>query len=203
MCANAGDSRAILRRNGKVLPLSFDHKPSNLPEKLRIVNAKGEVSGKRIDGDLAVSRALGDFVHKLNRDVSANEQKVVGTPDFTVYPRIHSADEFVVLACDGIWDVATNKECSDYIQYLLSSGETDLGTICEEALDTCLERNSRDNMTIAVVGLPAMKADRSSRAAVVNAFWGQRTMRSARRFAQKSMLYANMYSKTPIKNTVC
>lgn len=203
VCANAGDSRAILRRNGKVIPMSFDHKPSNIPEKVRITNAKGEVSGKRIDGDLAVSRALGDFVHKLNRDLGPNEQKVIGSPDFTVYPRIHSGDEFVVIACDGIWDVATNKECSDYIQSLLSSGETDLGTICEEALDTCLERNSRDNMTIAIIGLAAMKADRSSRAAVANAVWGQRTVRNARRFAQKSMLYANMYSNIQIKNALC
>ena len=203
VCANAGDSRAILRRNGKVIPLSFDHKPSNMPEKLRILKAKGEVTGKRIDGDLAVSRALGDFLHKLNKEISPNEQKVIGSPDFSVFPRIQSADEFVVLACDGIWDVATNKECSDYIQHLLSSGETDLGTICEESLDTCLERNSRDNMTIAIIGLPAMKADRSSRAAVINAVWGERTSRSARRFAQHSLMYANMYSRSMQVKTPC
>jgi serine/threonine protein phosphatase PrpC len=192
VCANAGDSRAILRRNGQVLPLSFDHKPNNIPEKSRIVNAKGEVTGKRIDGDLAVSRALGDFVHKMNRDLDARLQKVIATPDFTVYPRIYSADEFIVLACDGIWDVATNQQCSDFVQHLLSHGETDLGSICEEALDTCLERNSRDNMTIAVIGLPAMKADRSSRATMMNAVWGQRTVRSARRLAQQSLMLTGM-----------
>lgn len=197
VCANAGDSRAILRRNGKVMPLSFDHKPSNMPEKLRIMQAKGEVRGKRIDGDLAVSRAIGDFVHKINFDVAANKQKVIASPELTVYPRLVSSDEFIVLACDGIWDVASNKECSDFIQSLLSHGETDLGAICEEAIDTCLERNSRDNMTLAIIGLPAMKADRSSRAAMVNAVWGHRTARTARRMAQGSVLYTNLYRGIP------
>mmetsp|Transcript_20612 Transcript_20612/g.39130 ORF Transcript_20612/g.39130 Transcript_20612/m.39130 type:complete len:397 (-) Transcript_20612:543-1733(-) len=203
VCANAGDSRAILRRNGKVLPLSFDHKPSSMPEKVRIMKAKGEVVGKRIDGDLAVSRALGDFVHKLNQELSANEQKVIGTPDFTVYPRVYSADEFVVVACDGIWDVASNKECSDYIQYLLSNGETDLGAICEESLDTCLERSSRDNMTVAIIGLPAMKADRSSRAAMINAVLGQRASRAARKLALNSMACGNIYSHINVKKAIC
>lgn len=202
VCANAGDSRAILRRNGKVIPLSFDHKPCNMPEKIRIIAAKGEVTGKRIDGDLAVSRALGDFVHKINKDLTANEQKVIASPEFTVYPRIPISDEFIVLACDGIWDVASNKECSDFIQSLLSNGETDLGAICEEALDTCLERNSRDNMTIAIIGLPAMKADRSSRAVMMNAVWGQRTVRTARRLAQNSMMFtSSLYRDVQIKNT--
>lgn len=203
VCANTGDSRAILRRNGRVLPLSFDHKPSNMPEKIRILKAKGEVVGRRIDGDLAVSRALGDFVHKMNKELGPKEQKVIGTPEFTVYPRISAADEFVVVACDGIWDVASNKECSDYVQSLLSNGETDLGTICEESLDTCVERNSRDNMTIAIIGLPAMKADRSSRAAVINAVWGLRASRTVRSLAQHSMAYANMYTHVNIKKAVC
>ena len=66
-------------------------------------------------------------------------------------------DEFVIVACDGIWDVASSKQCADFVQQLLVEGESDLGIICEEALDTCLERNSKDNMTILVVGLPGMK----------------------------------------------
>ena len=202
VCANAGDSRAILKRNGKVLPLSFDHTPSTIPEKIRVIQAKGEVVGKRIDGDLAVSRALGDFVHKLNPDVSPAEQKVIATPDFTIYPRVHSADEFIVLACDGIWDVATNQECSDYVQSLLSSGETDLGNICEDSIDTCLERNSRDNMTIAIIGLPAMKVDRSGRSAMMNIAWSQRSMRTARRFAQHSVVHASVYASNTLRSFV-
>lgn len=174
LCANAGDSRAILRRHGRVLPLSFDHKPSNIVERRRILAASGFVKRKRVDGDLAVSRALGDFCMKQQ---AAPTQKVICHPDFICYPRDLAGDEFMVLACDGVWDVANNDMCADFIQDLLLEGEVDLGNICEEALDTCLELKSRDNMTILLVGLPALKGDFSSRARFHNALWGPRRTR--------------------------
>ena len=178
---NAGDSRAVLRRSGGTLPLSFDHKPSEVSEKDRITEAGGFVKARRVDGDLAVSRALGDFVYKTNDALPPNRQKVIPHPDFVVYPRCDEQDEFIILACDGIWDVATSKQCADFVQQLLQEGESDLGVICEEALDTCLERNSKDNMTILIVGLPGMKTANSS-TRIHNAFWGRRAMRQAKFF---------------------
>lgn len=180
ICANTGDSRAVLRRNGKAVPLSFDHKPSELPERLRIMSTGGTVKGKRVNGDLAVSRAFGDFMYKdtLKSQSKALQQQVTVVPDLIVYPRTDN-DEFIVLACDGVWDVASNKQCTDFVQRLLSEGEVDLGNVCEETLDTCLERQSRDNMTMLLVTLPSVKRDTSASAAVVNALWGQRTMRKA------------------------
>ena len=178
---NAGDSRAVLRRAGGTLPLSFDHKPSEVSEKDRITEAGGFVKARRVDGDLAVSRALGDFVYKTNETLPTNKQKVIPNPDFVVYPRCDEEDEFVILACDGIWDVATSKQCADFVQQLLLEGESDLGVICEEALDTCLERNSKDNMTILVVGLPGMKKA-SGAMRLQNALWGRRATRQAKVF---------------------
>ncbi|OEU19417.1 protein serine/threonine phosphatase 2C, partial [Fragilariopsis cylindrus CCMP1102] len=148
--ANAGDSRAILRRNGNILPLSFDHKPNNIPELERINLASGFVKCKRVDGDLAVSRGLGDFSYKSNGLLPVEQQKVIPNPEFVIYPRSKD-DEFMVLACDGIWDVASNEQCGSFVQSLLDEGESDLGLICEESIDTCLDKNSRDNMTIAMV----------------------------------------------------
>lgn len=177
ICANTGDSRAVLRRNGNVLPLSFDHKPSDIAERRRIQTAGGTVKGKRVDGDLAVSRAFGDFAYKQDKTLPIEKQRVVVVPEILVYPRDDDGDEFIILACDGIWDVASNKQCAEFVQGLLSEGETDLGNICEEALDTCLDRNSRDNMTMMIIGFPAMKADTSSSAAVHNVLWGQRQTR--------------------------
>lgn len=192
ICANAGDSRAILRRNGRVLPLSFDHKPADIPEKLRVVNAGGEVKSKRIDGDLAVSRALGDHIYKTDSERKKIEQKVISAPDVTVYPRNHLGDEFVVLACDGVWDIASNQECSEFIQSLLNSGVADLANVCEESLDTCLERNSRDNLTLLIVGLPGMKVDRSKSGIVSQAMWGQRRARRARQYFTSAACAAGM-----------
>jgi len=157
ICANAGDSRACFKRDCKALPLSFDHKPMNTAEHSRIKNAGGTVTAKRIDGDLAVSRGLGDFQFKQRDDLPPEKQKVSCIPDVTVYPRNHDKDEFIVIACDGIWDVVSNEECVELVQQIFNEGETQLSKVSEEMLDICLRKGSRDNMSLAVVTLPAVK----------------------------------------------
>lgn len=157
ICANAGDSRSILVRSGVAFPMSFDHKPTTACEHGRIVNANGLVHMKRVDGDLAVSRGLGDFRFKGNGDLKAEHQKVSSCPDVLVNPRNHSSDEMIILACDGIWDVLNNQECAKTVQDLLDEGETNVDLVCEEILDICLEKDSRDNMTFCMVALPACK----------------------------------------------
>lgn len=71
--ANAGDSRAVLCRDGKAFPLSEDHKPSQARERERIVAAGGflsEIGGMcRVNGNLNLSRAIGDLKYKNNADV--------------------------------------------------------------------------------------------------------------------------------------
>ena len=157
LCANAGDSRACFKRESKALPLSFDHKPMNIAEHSRIKNAGGAVSMRRIDGDLAVSRGLGDFQFKQRDDLPPEKQKVSSIPDVTIYPRNFEKDEFIVIACDGIWDVVSNDECVELVQQILNEGERNMGKLSEEMLDICLRKGSRDNMSLAVVTLPAVK----------------------------------------------
>jgi hypothetical protein len=65
------------------------------------------------------------------------------------------------------------------IQELLDEGETDLGLICEEVLDTCLQKNSRDNMTIVMVALPDIKMSRDMLKSS-NVVWTRRAARKAR-----------------------
>ena len=79
--ANAGDTRCVLCRDGQTVPLSFDHKPEDDGEQLRIENAGGMVSAEgRIDkgdgGGLNLSRALGDHQYKQNAGLPATEQMV-------------------------------------------------------------------------------------------------------------------------------
>jgi serine/threonine protein phosphatase PrpC len=66
LCANAGDSRAVLSKKGKAKELSVDHKPDTPSEKRRIERANGYVEDSRVNGMLALSRALGDFEYKGN-----------------------------------------------------------------------------------------------------------------------------------------
>lgn len=71
--ANAGDSRAVLSRDKKAIPLSHDHKPSHVTERERIVAAGGfvsEIGGIcRVNGNLSLSRAIGDLRYKANSDL--------------------------------------------------------------------------------------------------------------------------------------
>ena len=60
-CANAGDSRGVLKTGNRALPLSLDHKPDLPGEKKRISDAGHAVNFSRVDGNLALSRAFGDF----------------------------------------------------------------------------------------------------------------------------------------------
>ena len=61
ICSNAGDSRGCLNRSGKAVALSEDHKPDNTDEVKRIEKAGHYVSESRVDGNLALSRAFGDY----------------------------------------------------------------------------------------------------------------------------------------------
>ncbi|KAL7484138.1 hypothetical protein ACHAW6_009775 [Cyclotella cf. meneghiniana] len=157
LCANAGDSRALLCRSGSALPLSFDHKPNNDWEAARIDRAGGYVKGGRVDGDLAVSRSFGDFSYKSHERCDATSQRVTVDPDIIVLTRDYEKDEYIVLACDGVWDRLTNRDCAALVRSCIDEGESDVGLLCEEIIDTALEMDSRDNMTAAVVVFPGAK----------------------------------------------
>ena len=81
---NVGDSREILVINNELTMTTEDHKPTNNEEKERIIKAGGYVSGGRVDGDLALSRAFGDFQYK-NQNINPREQKVISLPEFNRY----------------------------------------------------------------------------------------------------------------------
>lgn len=66
ICANAGDSRAVMSKKGKAKDLSIDHKPDLPAEKRRIERAQGFVDENRVNGMLALSRSMGDFEYKMN-----------------------------------------------------------------------------------------------------------------------------------------
>lgn len=81
----------------------------------RISAAGGWVEFNRVNGNLALSRALGDFVFKRNETKKAEEQIVTALPDIEIKD-ITKDHEFLVLACDGIWDVMSNEEVLDFVR---------------------------------------------------------------------------------------
>jgi protein phosphatase 1G len=157
--ANAGDSRAVLSRDKKAIPLSYDHKPSHVTERERIVAAGGFVSDIggicRVNGNLSLSRAIGDLRYKTNTDLEPAAQIITAEPDIKTI-ELTSEDEFMVLACDGIWDVLENQDVVDFIHARL--GEKKPEEIASELLDHCLASDPResrgkgcDNMTCCIV----------------------------------------------------
>jgi protein phosphatase PTC1 len=91
--ANVGDARIVLCRNGKALRLSYDHKGADENEGRRISKAGGLILNNRVNGVLAVTRALGDSYLK---------DLVTGHPYTTETVIQPDQDEFLILACDGV-----------------------------------------------------------------------------------------------------
>ncbi|KAK0557281.1 Protein phosphatase 2C 2 [Tilletia horrida] len=155
--ANAGDSRSVLSLKGEAKPMSYDHKPTNQKETTRIVGAGGFVEFGRVNGNLALSRALGDFEFKGNHSLPPEDQAVTADPDVIVHA-MTGEEEFLVLACDGIFDCLSNQQVVDFVRRGIANGK-ELSMICEEAMERCLAPDTdlggvgSDNMTICVVGL--------------------------------------------------
>lgn len=137
--------------------MSYDHKPTDPKESQRIISAGGFVEFGRVNGNLALSRAIGDFEFKQNDKLSPQEQAVTCDPD-VIEHEIKDEDEFFVLACDGIWDCLTNQQVVTFIRQHLAE-DNKLDDICEQIMDHCLAPDSDagnvgcDNMSVMIVAI--------------------------------------------------
>jgi len=166
LIANAGDSRAVLCRDGNAVALSEDHKPNDPRETERILKAGGTVEESqggarthyRVNGNLNLSRAIGDLEYKKNSELPPSEQMITSTPDILRMDRSYE-DEFIVLGCDGVWDVLSNDDCVQFVKTRMAEGKS-LSDICEEIADECLSPDPKatqgigaDNITCIIVDL--------------------------------------------------
>ena len=117
--ANSGDSRAVLCRNGDAIELSTDHKVTLQSEADRIVAAGGVVLNGRVNGSLNLTRAIGDLAFKGDPNLSPEDQVITANPDVTVIDINPDTDDFIVIACDGLWEVMKSQEVVDYILHSL------------------------------------------------------------------------------------
>lgn len=150
--ASAGDSRALLCKGGKAIALTVDHKPTLPAEKARIEKAGGFVAQNRVNGVLALSRALGDFPLKSDA-LPPHLQAVSCVPDVSSYD-IGADDEFLVLACDGLFEKKTDDEVVSCIRSSIVEGN-DPSVACEtlssECLGTAVNAKGSDNMTVITI----------------------------------------------------
>ncbi|XP_041035240.1 protein phosphatase 1B-like [Carcharodon carcharias] len=149
---NCGDSRAVLCRGGSTRFYTEDHKPSLPREHERIRRAGGTVTLQRVNGSLAVSRALGDFSFKAAEERGQTEQLVSPEPEVYEIER-SDEDQFVILACDGVWDIISNEDLCQFVCSRLQLTEN-LEDVCSQVINVCLYKGSRDNMSIILVCFP-------------------------------------------------
>lgn len=134
--ANVGDTRIVLFRNGHSVRLTYDHKASDILEMQRVESAGGLIMKSRVNGMLAVTRSLGDkFFDSL----------VVGNP-FTTSVEITTTDQFLIIACDGLWDVIDDQEACEMIRDM-----TDANEAAKKLVRYALENGTTDNVTAMVI----------------------------------------------------
>ena len=146
--SNAGDSRAILCRAGVAVELSRDHKPESPRERSRIENAGGRVSivgpCHRVDFGLNLSRALGDFLYKRNTELPASHQKITAVPEI-LKETIQAEDEFILLGCDGMFELLSNQQVINFVRFRLKTG-AEPRAVVEALLDECCSKDPQKTL---------------------------------------------------------
>ncbi|XP_007536505.1 protein phosphatase 1F [Erinaceus europaeus] len=141
-----GDSQAILVQQGQVVKLMEPHRPERQDEKERIEALGGFVSHMdcwRVNGTLAVSRAIGDLFQK---------PYVSGEAD-AASRELSDSEDYLLLACDGFFDVIPHHEVPGLVQSHLVGQQGNGLHIAEELVAAARERGSHDNITVMVVFL--------------------------------------------------
>ena len=146
--ANVGDSRCTLCREGRAIDLSIDHKAVHPAEIARIMDSGGFVARGRALGLLAISRAVGD--RDLKRH-GADASPITAEPDVDTFVLDPSRDEFLLIACDGLFDVMTSQQAVAFVRGKFADGLTEdaaANALASYAIDTL---GSLDNVTIIIV----------------------------------------------------
>jgi serine/threonine protein phosphatase PrpC len=141
--AHVGDSRALLECGGMIAFATEDHKPLRCDEKERIEKAEGVISFCRVDGTLAVSRAIGD--HHYDKKI------VIPEPEYT-QKTLTKQHKFLILASDGLWDVVDNEDVVKVLE-LKQMEIDDMNVFAKMLVDLAIEKHSTDNITVMVVDL--------------------------------------------------
>lgn len=150
-----GDSQALLVRNGQGMQVVNPHKPDRKDERERIEDMGGCVlfwGTWRVNGELAVSRAIGDLGYK---------PYVTSEPDVTAVP-LNGTEDFLVLACDGLWDFVSEQEAVMAVYQQIAEAPGDIEYVSQRLVQLSKLHGSTDNISVIVVFLtePAQLASR-------------------------------------------
>ncbi|KAL9274163.1 putative protein phosphatase 2C 25 [Drosera capensis] len=144
--SNAGDCRAAMCRGGVDETLTTDHRPSRKDEKERTKAMGGYFDCHhgvwRIQGSLAVSRAIGDGHFK---------QWVIAKPETRIH-KIESDCELLILASDGLWDKVTNQEAVDVARlHCIGISKPEPLAACKKLIEISISRGSCDDICVMLI----------------------------------------------------
>ena len=140
-CANVGDTRCCLISPVNHRRLTYDHRADDPEEKKRILNSGGSVINGRVMGALMLSRAFGDFEFK--------SFGVKCDPYFhQIQIDLNEKNQFLIIACDGVWDVMDEDDIRQLIMFCNNSEE-----LCKQIIKGSMKRGAWDNLSVFVVKL--------------------------------------------------
>lgn len=143
LAANLGDARVLLiREDGTIKFSTKDHKPTIREEIDRILSVGGRIANERVDGVLAISRSLGDFsIHGVSYE-----------PDIIVEDIDEENDKWIVICCDGVFDVVTNEDVGEMSKIAKNAAD-----FSYRLRNTAHVRLSTDNISAMAIDLKARK----------------------------------------------
>lgn len=154
LVANAGDCRAVLCRRGIAVELSQDHRPSYLPERRRVEELGGFIDfDGYLNGYLSVTRALGDWDLKFPL---GSASPLIADPDVQQVT-LTEDDEFLIIGCDGIWDVMSSQDAVSLARRRLRRHD-DPQQCARELVKEALRLNTSDNLTVIVICLSSIES---------------------------------------------
>ncbi|CAJ1963093.1 unnamed protein product [Sphenostylis stenocarpa] len=153
MVANAGDCRAVLCKRGVAVEMSQDHRPSYLQERRRVEEMGGFIDDGYLNGYLSVTRALGDWDLKFPL---GSGSPLIADPDVQVVT-LTEEDEFLIIGCDGIWDVMSSQDAVSLVRRGLRRHD-DPQQCATELVKEALRLHSSDNLTVIVICLSPVQS---------------------------------------------
>ncbi|KAI4377306.1 hypothetical protein MLD38_014958 [Melastoma candidum] len=149
LVANAGDCRAVLSRRGIAVEMSEDHRPCCANERLRIESLGGFIDDGYLNGQLGVTRALGDWHLEGMKEMGEKTGPLSAEPEMKLITLIRE-DEFLIIGSDGIWDVFSSQNAIDFARKQLQE-HNDVRLCCKEVVEEAIKRGATDNLTVVII----------------------------------------------------
>ncbi|GAU11961.1 hypothetical protein TSUD_195850 [Trifolium subterraneum] len=149
LVANAGDCRAVLSRAGAAIEMSKDHRPLCMKERMRIESLGGFVDDGYLNGQLGVTRALGNWHLEGMKEMSGRGGPLSAEPELKL-TTLTKDDEFLIIGSDGIWDVFRSQNAVDFARRKLQQ-HNDVKQCCKEIIGEAIKRGATDNLTVVMI----------------------------------------------------